>query len=86
MNLKLIFLITYFSLLVILGIISFYSGIKSLSHLSEYGKEHRIKVASFWVGKKYYTTKGLIYRRRQVITSILMIALTFIFLVIVSNL
>ena len=74
-----IILITYFILLVILLMISFYFGIKSLSNLSEYGKDYKIKVASFGVGNKYFNTKDLIYRKKQLITSILIIALTIFF-------
>ena len=59
-----------------------YYGLKSDSHLSEYGKKHRIRVANFWVSDKYYDDIGKIYREKLRNILRLIVALTLIVILI----
>jgi len=76
-------IISYIYLIVILslGVYTIYLHYKSHSHLTEYGKMHPIKL--FWLGsyarKKYLNEKGLRYKKRANIVTIISIIITLLF-------
>ena len=62
-----IMFVIYFILVIVLSIIGLFFRFKSHSHLTEYSKNHAIKL--FWLGshagKKYLNEKGLRNKKKR---------------------